>query len=68
MLYTKTIFGGHNFMWFFFEGPLEIFRSNKEYYSWKIYQMNRFSKSQPAIACSNLITETVEQGVKYVQS
>ena len=30
--------------------------------------MNRFSKSQPAIACSNLITETVEQGVKYVQS
>ena len=23
---------------------------------------------QPAITCSNLITETLEQGVKYVQS
>ena len=23
---------------------------------------------QPAVTCSNLVTETLEQGVKYVQS
>ena len=27
-----------------------------------------FAVSQPAIACSKLTIETVEQGVKYVQS
>ena len=28
----------------------------------------RFNESQQAIICSKLTTETIEQGVKYVQS
>ena len=31
-------------------------------------QLSPSNLSQPAITCSKLITETLEQGVKYVQS
>ena len=36
----------------------------------KIYRLKKsgVSPSQPAIACSKLTIETLEQGVKYVQS
>ena len=27
----------------------------------------RFDNTQPAFTCSNLTTETIEQGVKYIQ-
>ena len=30
--------------------------------------LNHFSWTQPAITCSKLTTETLEQGVKHVQS
>ena len=45
--------------------------SNKElpYTGWKLpFVKNNFDESQPAIACSKLTIETLEQGVKYVQS
>ena len=37
---------------------------------WVIYENLSFalSKTQPAITCSELTIETLEQGVKYVQS
>ena len=30
--------------------------------------VDKFTQSQPAITCSKLTTETLKQGVKYVQS
>ena len=36
--------------------------------SMKRYLVTTLSPSQPAITCSKLTIETVEQGVKYVQS
>ena len=43
-------------------------RYNKVY---KVYKTSHFRKgvcSQPAFTCSKLTIETLEQGVKYVQS
>ena len=36
--------------------------------STKIYQFSQQEHSQPAITCSKLTIETLEQGLKYVQS
>ena len=37
--------------------------------SWHLYAMRlQIVKSQPAFTCSKLTIETLEQGVKYVQS
>ena len=33
-----------------------------------IYKRNNVAITQPAITCSKLTIETLEQGVKYVQS
>ena len=41
---------------------------NRNMNIWVIDTLNQLFSSQPAIACSKLTIETLEQGVKYVQS
>ena len=58
-----------------FPANVSIFLSpeNKSFLVFKGYKMTALTKngsqaSQPAMTCSNLTIETLEQGVKYVQS
>ena len=41
---------------------------NKENVTLDLENVRILASTQPAITCSKLITETLEQGVKYVQS
>ena len=43
-------------------------RQKCQLYKRQLFEIVHYQQAQPAITCSKLIIETLEQGVKYVQS
>ena len=66
--FAELIFADTRYKRFFH--ALHIFFSNIKLTIFPVYKQKTNNKvlTQPAIACSKLTIETLEQGVKYVQS
>ena len=54
----------HTVVLWFYEGVMSLKQNQQKLINQDLVQI----KSQPAITCSKLAIETVEKGVKYVQS